>query len=407
MLSCREGKVNSLMQPFDLDLLINPGLVIFTATLLVAFHVTRSLVLSLTAALVKAAIFLMYFGVLFDGTFTFLDDWSYLNRGMVLVEEEVGLFNLADKWDFALMTAGGDHVLYYLYNAYALRFFGEGYYAPVALNIVLTALIAWFGALVGEREFGLTGHWKKIFFMFLLFHPDILAWSNVINAKDILILLLHVLLLLSVSLFLRGERLKALAIAIPVSTMFFFLRFYVPAFFAVILVAHQLRGVNNRNRLFFLFGSAAISLFVIDAMIGHLIPYALSSLQENLVNPVRGFVRMVFTPIPFHTDVESSFLDVPALMHWMMMPLALYGAVLLVRRKDLPFIRFFIVYLVVFMGFYSVYGELQGPRHRVQLDFAFATLQFVGIRQCLIWVFASRRGENYRPIHLKCAVEPK
>jgi hypothetical protein len=379
------------MHPFDLELLLKPGLLIFTATLWVAFLVTRSSVFSLSAALTKAGIFLVYFGVLFDGTFTFLDDWGYVNGGVEFVAEGIGLSNLDENWDFVLMTAGGEHFLYYLYNAYAFRFFGVGYYAPVALNILLTILIAWFGAIVGAREFGFTGQWKKLFFMFLLFHPDILAWSNVMNGKDILLLLLHVLLLLSASMFFRGRRFAALAIATPVVILLFFLRFYVPAIFATVLVVHQLFAVRRRHHLYWLLGGTSILFVAIYSMVGDLIQSAWLSLQENLVNPVFGFVHMALTPIPFNSDVNYSFLDIPALLHWMLLPTMVYGVVLLMRREKSPFTRFFLLYLVAFMGLYSIYGELQGPRHRVQLDFALAALQFIGIKQCLIWLITSRR----------------
>jgi hypothetical protein len=379
------------MHPFDLELLLKPGLLIFTATLWVAFLVTRSSVFSLSAALIKAGIFLVYFGVLFDGTFTFLDDWVYVNGGVEVVAEGIGLSNLDENWDFVLMTGGGKHFIYYLYNAYAFRFFGVGYYAPVALNIVLTILISWFGAIVGAREFGFTGQWKKLFFMFLLFHPDILAWSNVMNGKDTLVLLLHVLLLLSASMFFRGRKLAALAIAAPVVILLFFLRFYVPAIFATVLVVHQLLAVRRRHDLYWLLGGASILFVAIYSTVAQLSNFALLGFQENLVNPVFGFVRMALTPIPFNTEVTYGFLDIPALLHWMLMPMVVYGVVLLMRREKHPFTRFFLIYLVAFMGFYSIYGELQGPRHRVQLDFALAALQFIGIKQYLIRLFASRR----------------
>lgn len=379
------------MHPFDLELLLKPGLLIFIATLWVAFHVTRSVVFSLSAAFIKAGIFFVYFGVLFDGTFTFLDDWSYVDGGVKLVEEGIGLSNLAKNWDFVLMTGGGDHFLYYLYNTYAFRFFGVGYYAPVALNIVLTVLIAWFGSIVGAREFGFTGQWKKLFFMFLLFHPDILAWSNVMNAKDILVLLLHVLLLLSASLFFQGRNKSAIAIAVPVVTILLFLRFYVPLLFAGALVLHQLLAVKHRHHFYWFIGGTSLLVIAALSMVGNMITYAWESLQENLGNPIFGFVRMALTPIPFNTELNYSFLDIPALLHWMLMPMVVYGVVLLMRREKSHFTRFFFLYLVAFLGLYSIYGELQGPRHRVQLDFAWAVLQFVGIKQYLVWLFTSRR----------------
>lgn len=379
------------MHSFDLDLLLKPGLLIFAATLWVALQVTRSFVFSLSAASIKVGIFLIYFGVLFDGTFTFLDDWGYIDGGIALVEKNIGLSNLADNWDFVLMTGGGEHVLYYLYNAFAFRFFGVGYYAPVALNIVLAVLIAWFGAIIGEREFGFTGQWKKLFFIFLLFHPDILAWSNVLNGKDTLVLLLHVLLLLSASMFIRGERLAALAIAIPVTIILFFLRFYVPVIFATVLVMQQFLAIRRRHHFFWFLGGTSILFIAFASMVGNMISGAWEMLQANLMNPIIGFIHMALTPIPFNTSIEYGFLDIPALLHWILIPMVIYGVVLLARGERSPFTIFFMLYFIAFMGLYSIYVELQGPRHRLQLDFALAVLQFIGIRQYLIWLFTSQR----------------
>ncbi len=387
------------MYSFDLSLLILPSTLIFFLTLGVAFFVTKSIPLSIISALLKAGIFLIYFGVLFDGTFTFLDDWSYVQGGVAIVDEGIGLSNLAENLDFVFMTSGGEHIVYYLYNAYAFRLFGVGYYAPVAVNIVLTILIAWCGAILGAREFGFTGQWKKIFFTFLLFHPDILAWSNVMNGKDTLILLLHVLLLLSASLFFQERRFVAFFLAIPVVILLLFLRFYVPAIFAVVLVIQQMLSIRRRRHLYWLLGGASILFVAINSLIGHLIGAAWLSLQENLVNPATGFVHMALTPIPFNTDINYSFLNIPALFHWLIIPMVVYGVVLLMRGARSPFTMFFILYLVAFMGLYSINDELTGPRHRVQLDFAWAVLQFMGIKQCLTWMFSSRRTLHPSPTY--------
>src|SRR5207245_6801811 len=118
-------------------------------------------------------------GFLFDGTFNFADDWVYVEIGRDLMESNVGLLNLGENWGLLLSVGEGDHVLYYLYNAYAFRLFGVGYYAPIALNVVLTLFIAWFGTNLATKELRIPS--RKAFFLFLLFHPDIFAWSTFIN----------------------------------------------------------------------------------------------------------------------------------------------------------------------------------------------------------------------------------
>ena len=106
--------------------------------------------------------------------------------------------------------------------------------------------------------------------------------------------------------------------------------------------------------------------------------FALDRLREDMVNPVLGLVRFALTPVPFNTTSEYGFLDLPAVFHWVMFPAALLGLWRVARMRH-PFARFLLAYVAVFTALYAVYGELQGPRHRVQLDFAWATLQFVGV----------------------------
>ena len=367
---------------FDPDVLLWPASAIFIFTLLAALLAARNPPGAILAALLKAGIFLAYFGWAFDGTFTFLDDWYYLKGGARLRDAEAGMTNLTENWELLAEVGGGYHVVYYLYNAYAFRIFGEGYYAPVACNILLTALIAGFGARLAVREFGLTRRQEKCFFYFLLFHPDILAWSNIINGKDILVLLLHVLLLFSTSLF-YGARLRgALLLGLPAACVLLFLRYYAPVLFAAALVGGAIlsgrAGIPSRVLHLSLSGVAAGALLI--RLGGYGIEYAISRIQEHFVNPAYGFARFILGPIPFNTETAHAayaFLHIPMLLHWMLMPFAALGFARAFRIRT-AFSRFFLLYLLAFCGLYAVYGELQGPRHRVQLDYALAILQFLG-----------------------------
>jgi hypothetical protein len=384
------------MQSFDLEFVLTPSFIIFIATLWVAFKVTRSPVFSLSAAAVKAGVFLCYFCLLFDGTFTFVDDWNYLEGGQELLAQGIGLTNLADNWDFALVVGAGDHFVYYLFNTYAFRLFGQGYYAPVALNVLLTLLVAWIGAHLAQRELSFSRGHAQLFFAFLLLHPDILAWSNIMNSKDVLVLLLHVLLLYSASLFFQLRIWSALLLAVPVSVVLLFVRFYVPVLFAIALMACLFVAGKGRGRLRLLTLGAGMSALVAMGLGEEGFQYALFALQEHLVNPVYGFVRMVLTPIPFNTDENYAFLDIPAAIHWFLMPFVGLG-VMRVYRIRTTFSRFFLAYVLVFFGLYAVFGELQGPRHRVQLDYAWAVFQFMGMMEFLNSVLRRRRQSLMDP----------
>jgi hypothetical protein len=365
-------------QPFDIATLLLPSLVVWVATLVATWRATSSPVLALILALVRTAVFVAYFGIVFDGTYTFLDDWTYLERGAELRAEGVNLLTALDNLPMLIAIGEGDHFVYYLYNAIAFDLFGEGYYAPVALNSILTALIALLATRLVVRERLVPWRLRELFFAFVLLHPDILAWSTVLNGKDILVLLLHVLLLTAFSSLFAGRWKQALLIGIPTVVTLLFLRYYVPVLFAAAWIISTVTRLRGRAR----FRMIAAAALVFGALLLQLgsegLGFALDSLKENMVNPVLGLVRFALTPVPFNTSPEYGFLDLPALFHWLMFPAVLLG-IWRVARVRSPFARFLLAYVAVFTALYAVYGELQGPRHRVQLDFAWATLQFVGL----------------------------
>lgn len=365
------------MKPFDLAVLLAPTLLIGALTYLVTMRVTRNAATAAAAAVIKAGLFVAYFGLFFDGTYTFLDDISYLEGGAELLQDGVGVVNLSTQWDLVLAIGRGEHFLYYLYNAYAFRLFGEGYFAPVACNVLLTVAVAFFGMRLARTELKLPRHQARWLYVFLLLHPDILAWSTVPNGKDILTLLMHVLLLQAAAFFLRGKWSKAFLLGTPVCVVLTFLRFYVPFMFVAALVLGSIitrheRGYTLRVALgVVLLGAAIVGL-------GGQLDYAFDVLSDTLVNPLYGFVRVLMTPIPFNTEEAFAFLNIPALIHWLLLPFLAIGLGTLWRIRT-PFTRFFIVYTLLFLCLYALVGELQGPRHRVQLDYAIALLQFVGL----------------------------
>ena len=369
------------MNPFPIAVLFWPTVVIFLVVLVVTNWFTRHPASAFLAACVKSGLFLVYFGIIFDGSFTFSDDLHYLEGGSLLLSSDVSITNLGTHWDVVLAVGGGRHFAYYLYNAYAFRIFGQGYYAPVACNILLTVLVAYFGARLASNEFKMTRRSINQLYLFLLLHPDILAWSTIMNGKDILVLLLHVFMLYSVSLFFRRRLFVAALIAAPVVTILLFVRFYVPVLFAVALIAVTLLkkpmgGSASRRRS--LVGVALLAGILYGLLGVASFQQASALAKQDVVSPLFGLLRFILTPIPFHTSPSYAFLNVPSLLHWVLMPFFIVGAVYLARRSKI-FHVFLLLYLLLFVALYAVYGELQGPRHRVQLDYAWGLLQFIGL----------------------------
>lgn len=376
------------MQPFDIEVLVKPGLIIFLITLCIVYILTHSPVFSILAAFIKSGFYICYFGIIFDGEFTALDDWFYYEIGKELYLKGVGFNNLTDSLDLIFGLAGGRHIVYYIYNLVSINLFGMGYYAPVAMNIILTLFIAWCGTQLAYHEFNLGRFWRKVFFVFLLFHPDIFIWSSVFNGKDIFVLFLHILLLLSVSQLFRKQYLKSISFGLPVVLILFFLRFYVPLLFTVALLFSLLSFNKRIKHLHLIFISSLLFASVLMWYGGDALHYAFYVLKENLVNPLFGFIRFLLTPIPLNTEDAYRFLELSALIHWLLIPFTFCGVVVVYRFRT-KFSRFFLLYVIVFVGLYSVFDGLQGPRHRVQLDYAWATFQLLGLMSFLNLVFAS------------------
>jgi hypothetical protein len=366
------------LQSFELSVLLLPACAIYIAVFVCAWRITSSPAVASVLAAAKSLVYVLYFGLVFDGTYTFLDDWTYLERGAELRAEGVNLLTAFDNLPMLIAIGEGDHFVYYLYNAIAFDLFGEGYYAPVALNSILTALIALLATRLAVREQLVPWRLRELFFAFVLLHPDILAWSTVLNGKDILVLLLHVLLLTAFSSFFAGRWKQALLLGVPTVVTLLFLRYYVPVLFAAAWIISAVTRLRGRAR----FRMIAAATLVFGALLLQLgsegLGFALDRLREDMVNPVLGLVRFALTPVPFNTSPGYGFLDLPALFHWLMFPAVLLGIWRIARVRS-PFARFLLAYVAVFTALYAVYGELQGPRHRVQLDFAWATLQFVGL----------------------------
>ena len=226
-----------------------------------------------------------------------------------------------------------------------------------------------------------------MFFAFLLFHPDIFAWSNIMNGKDTLVLFLHVLLLWSVSLYFRGRMVVGLGLAFFVCLILFNLRFYVPILFGSAFGLSLFLTQKNYRRPLPLF-VGFIALFALGLVNDFHLQESLTSFQEEFINPFYGFIHFMLTPIPFGTSIEYSFLDIPALIHWLLIPFTILGLIIMLKQPS-NYTRFFLLYLLVFVVLYACYNQLQGPRHRVQLDFGWALLQFMGIKSFLYWMYPS------------------
>jgi hypothetical protein len=363
---------------FSFGEIIWPTLAIFIVLLYICFYVTKNLVLAFIIAFAKAGFFLLYFGWFFDGTYTYLDDWTYLERGIIIYNSGINVFEFFSNIEYFISIGESQHFVYYIYNAIAINFFGYGYYSPIVLNIIATAIIAALGSKIAVSENIINHNYMAALFTYIMVHPDITAWSTLVNGKDILVLLIHVMLLYAISVYFRGLRRRALTIIAVSVTILFFLRFYVPIMFAAAFLLSFLVRLRGLQRWQLAFLSIVIIVSAVSVVGISPLLSALDSLRENFVNPAVGLIRFLLTPIPFNTEPAFAFLNIPAIIHWLLLPTFFIG-IFKVAAMNTQYSTFIVVYTLIFIALYAVYGELQGPRHRVQLDYVIALFQFVGV----------------------------
>src|SRR6185437_11437300 len=279
------------------------------------------------ATALKSALFLFYFGFVFDGTYTFFDDWNYLRFGKQLLQSGVGVLNLMHNYAYVRSMVKSANLFYYAYNATALAAFGQGYFAPVAANILLTFVAAGVLAKAARLGLGMSRRTSIGLFAFLALSPSILAWSTVANLKDILVATGTAGMVYAVALVEDGRFKRAAANAVLWGLVLAVTRFYVPlmlgaAFGTMVLCSRR----GRRNPWMWL--AAVVALVVIVHGLGHgSIGGALHEFRSRVGNPLTGVVRFIATPIPFHTQPNYAFLDLPQLFFWVMLPFQFYGMV--------------------------------------------------------------------------------
>ncbi|HEU4856181.1 MAG TPA: hypothetical protein VFS86_02640 [Rhodanobacteraceae bacterium] len=383
------------MQPFPLAVLAWPTAFILVTGFVIAYAYTRRIVVAYCVAALKAGCFLLYFGWLFNGTYTFLDDWRYLDIGEQFAANHIGLANLISHYDYIVSTVAGSNVAYYVFNATAIQAFGSGYYAPVTINVVLTFLAA--GLLMKTAHIGLgLGRRASIgLFVFLALSPDILVWSTIPNFKDTLVATATAAAVYAVALVDERRVLRPVLVAIAAAFVLAITRLYVPLMLgAAFGITLFLSPRGRRNPWLWLI--AAVALLLVVRHMGHgSLTGAVYTLRARMDNPVHGVVRFLVTPIPFHTAPGYGFMDIPQMIYWALMPLMFYGIVCVWRKGTLTS-RFVVIYFVLMLMLYGSFTTLQGARHRVQIDGLVVIFQYYGIMALLRQRF--RRGARARPL---------
>jgi len=345
-------------------------------------------------ALLKVSLCAGYFAWFDDGGWRLVDDVTYAREGGDLLAEGLGpvqLFLAPSQVALVMSLLGSRNIGYYVFNAGAQGLFGNHYWAAVMLNVLATCLagagvarIAALADLPRARRRWLVG--------FFVLHWDVLVWSSLLNLKDSLVLTLTVWSFALGITFLRNPRWRGLCGLAAVILLVSFVRWYVTLLFAAAFVGWGLVALRGGRRLALVF----LGLLA-------LVPLSTQTPDLSLLDfggLAQSGLAFLVTPRPWGIRPDYEFLRIPALLHWATLPLLPLGAWRMWRTHR--YLQPLVLYAGLTVAFYSTVPWLVGPRHRLQLAFVLAWMQFAACAWLLEQVLAGRRVAE-RPLRPEVA----
>jgi hypothetical protein len=343
------------------------------ATFLVGFCICR-LYLSLGAALfvslLKSSVGLFFFAYFNYGQWYMRDDLMYMELSLEMKARGHTPWNTligSTHLEPLSAIAGSEHTLYYWWNLLAFWLFGEHYHAAVFLNIMLTFVAGYLMARL-LLECGFLRRYTDAFFIFFVLHWDVLSWSSFVNLKDVLVLTLTLSCYFFLFRFIRQISLQSLLGLGTSGYLLLTLRHYVPPF--IVAASGIWAFCYWQDRRKYLVG------VLIACVVLLLRPWETKYMDYfQISNPLFSAVRFLLMP-QFWTVMQPNegFLEIPALIHWLLFVPMFYGAFLLWR--EFPLLRIMFIYFAIMTCFYTVVPQLQGMRQRFQLVFVLAICQF-------------------------------
>lgn len=341
--------------------------------------------LFLPCVFIKFAIPVAYFLWFQDGRWILVDDLVYLRQGLDLASAgytPLSILGSRTGLEQLIVLSEGLHILYGWFNLLAVWLIGPWYFSPVLLNVLVScvsARVLW--TFAGDAGFG--PRYRIALTVFFLLHWDVLAWSSFVNLKDTVIVLMTLVLLRALTRFQVRLQRRDLVVALVVSFLFLWIRFYVPALAgaAVLLRSLATGGIVARHRWVTL-GIAVAALGGMFYFMGpRWLPLVSTRLQAEPWSVGLGMVRMLLTPQPWSVSVGNGFLLLPSILHVATFVPAAIGAVWLWRRS--PMLRLPLLYCAIIIVLFSAFPAQQGPRHRHQVIFMLAWAQFTFAWQLL------------------------
>jgi hypothetical protein len=352
--------------------------------------IIKNRLLSLILTLSKYSVFICYY-LLWSHyrPVILVDDQTYYYESIELFNQGEGslfyLFNSETMFTF-MVTAGGYHFGYYIFNYLSFFLFGPYYYSPVLVNIFITLIssILLYKTLMLAR---VNNRFCIFYFCFFLLHWDIISWSSFLNIKDSLVQFLTISTIFClVKINVHGFKLKLLLVILSIFFILYFIRFYFIAFLLVTAVVYFFINFLSRLKSSITDLALKISIFTLLPVGFYIVFIRLFSSRIDGIGPrtniIKGFTRHILTPIPYNIDPEYSFITISSYLHWLLFLLFPIGLYIFMKRHFYSLMPFLILFFLLSV-FYGSFAELQGPRHRFPQVAFISMIQALGLYEVL------------------------
>lgn len=360
-----------------LSVLLQAGTIWITSVLLALFFVRLPAVWSITVPTLKTLLFMGYFLFLYDGTWSFQDDYQYLGHAKTAFAYGYDPITLLSSGGFEFLTGitSGKHILYPYWTILSCWIFDLSYSSPVAMNIILTFV----GAGLIKRlalEYIADIRYANGLAVFWLIHPELLSWSTVSNCKDVMVVVLFLQLAWGLVIFSAkdGRRMKGILIASTAVLALLFLRYYLPVIVLSSFALAKMGFYISLKKIVLAVLAVGIALFLAPSGV-------LLHLLQELRPSGMGFrlFHFVLQPLPWNIEAGYSFLTLSAIFHWVALPFAVIG---LYGMRRSPVVKFLLVFGAFIILMAAAVPILETIRHRLQINilYVWGAWHFVWIR---------------------------
>jgi len=270
---------------------------------------------------------------------------------------------------------------YWWWNGLWITVIEDSLFTPVLANVfvmVLASIVA--TTLFARLDFPFK--YQQLFLVFTIFHWEIVVWSSIMNIKDPLVALGTVssIYLIVAGIESRNNRslmliLSLLALILLITS---YIRWYIPFLLfgtlCVWLIIEVLIRWESRPSALSIIFSVIIIIVGGQYLVNNFVQ------QISISHFPLGFFRYTVGPVPWGVATSYAFLTPAAILHWLLFPAGIVGALLLINNQ---YARLILIYVILMSISYAFSPDASGPRFRLQITLLYSVFQFYGVLELI------------------------